>query len=213
MREALHFPAHQRAPETHTEPAPPAGNTLRKSALNSLPTFRGVRSPRKSNTLPSLRLGAAPLDKNTHPLSRPCFSAGMLDTDLFARAESVAARRLLGLRALPAAAKNDIAPLATTCEQGSAAREPVVHPGSTALIDLSPTAQRHAGSDARAGADERSRRMDDLEKDKRELFWLFASRRDAGFVLDVTPGTSRRIQRAVQGVLRAVRSKVAHARR
>ena len=177
MRDALRSPAHRRAPEleTPTEPAPFAGAKLHKSATTLCPNHRVVHSLRKSNTLPSLRLEIAPLDKKMLPLPR----------------------RLLELRPLPAPVHNGVAPLATSCEQGSANRESVVRPGSTARgqIDLSPTAHTHAGSDARAGAVERFRRMTEqdsgdtgLEKDKRELLSLFASGRDTGFILDVTEG-------------------------
>jgi len=188
MRDALRSPAHRRAPEpeTYSVSAPPAAITLRKSATPTpSPTLQVVRS------LPSQRRGFAPLEKKMLPLPRPC---SKLDTDLFAHTESVSARRLLELRPLPAPVKNDIAPLATTCQQGSATREPVVRPGSTAPgpIDLSPAAHMHAGSDARAGAVDRFRRMPErytgLEKEKRELLLLFASGRDTGFILDVTDG-------------------------
>jgi len=190
MRDALRFPAHRRAPqpETHSAPTPPAGTTLRKCATPTpSPTLRVVRS------LPSLRRGLSPLDKQTPPLPRPSMPAGKLDTDMFARPKNVKARPHLGLRLLPPPVYNDIAPLATTCEQGSATREPVVRPESTAPgpIDISPTAHTHVGSDARAGAVDRFRRMAEsdsagLEKDTRELLLLFDSRRDTGSILDVT---------------------------
>ena len=129
------------------------------------------------------------------PLPRPHFS-GQLNTDLIARTEIVSARRLLGLRPLPVPV-NNIASLATTCEQGSATREPVVRSGSTSPgpIDLSPTAHTNAGSDACAGAVEQFRCMPEgnigdtgIEKDKHELLSIFASRRDAGHILEVTEG-------------------------
>ena len=123
--------------------------------------------------------------------------AGKLDTDMLARPEKVLDRPILGPRPLPAPVCSDIAPLATTCEQGSAIREPVVRPGSNAPgpIDISPTAHTQAGSGARAGAVDRFRRISegdtgdtDLAKDKRELLLLFASGRDTGFILAVTEG-------------------------
>ena len=203
MREALRSPAHQRAPESamHMEPASHAGITPRKSAPNPLLTLRGVRSLRKSNALPSPLPRVAPLDKSMQPPPRPNVSAGKLDTDLFARRASVSARRVLDIRPLPAPVKNGIVPLATACEQDSTTSEPVVYSGSTAPgpTDLSPTAQRHARSDARASADERSRRMADLEKDKREMRLLFVSRRDAGCILDVTGSSRAPAQEKVTG--------------
>ena len=127
-----------------------------------------------------------------------------LDTDLIARTKIVSARRLLGLRPLPAPVKN----IATTCEQGSATREPVVRSGSTfpGHVDPPPTEHTHAGSDAQRGRPDVAlghaaepcgtfRRMPEgdvgdtgIEKDRRELLSLFESRRDAGHILEVTEG-------------------------
>ena len=128
------------------------------------------------------------------PPPRQCIPAGKLDADMFARPEKVMVRRLVGLRPLPAPVKNFVPPLTIACEQGSATHEPV-RTGSTAPpgpIDLSHT---HAGRDSRAGAVERFRSMTErdtgntgLEQDKRELLSLFESRRDTGYILDVTEG-------------------------
>ena len=252
MRDALRSPAHQRAPEPDT----------RQSVKLTLRPSRAARPLQKSTTLPSLRRGLAPLDKNMPPIPRPDFP---VETDLFARTENVSLRRALGLHALPAPA------IDTTCEQDSATGAGQRHswplatptvcsdteqrgsyteqrgsdteqttPRSSAwrLIELSPALnagrenvfllpnnQRqhrtshaptgvHAGSDLHAGAIDQFRRLTEedmerhledltqeletlhvaeeakaaarLEKDKRELLLLFARRRDAGFIVDVS---------------------------
>ena len=155
MRDALRSPAHRRAPkpETHSERVPPPGTTPRKSTiLTPLPT-QVVRPLQKSQRLPSLWLGFPPLDKNILPLPRQCF----IDTDLSARTKSVSARRVLGLRPLPAPVKN-ISPFATKFEQGSATGETVARavavPGP---IEFCLAAHAPAGSSAHAGAVERGR--------------------------------------------------------
>ena len=155
MHDAMRSPAHRCAPEaeTHSEPAPPAGTTLRKSAtLTRLRNPRVLRKLQKSQTLPSLRLGPAPLgvadfeDVVAGANMPRDLTARQLDTGLVVNTENALARRVPGLRPLPAPVKS-ISPLAT--ERESPAAHNHGSPHARPRTSMVPH-RAHAGNDALA---------------------------------------------------------------